>query len=161
MNQDLRRRRDEVDRKVMEDIEKHGWSDISVFPTQGDTDIVGFNYTVGLTLRDHPEVMVLGLDYVQMHGILTQVYEQVKSGVVFKPDTYYHLLLNQHRAAFVEVLNPVDDTAYPMSMAQHLLGEIRGLQLVWPDNQDRFPWDPEFNAEYLPYQPLQGPWRGE
>ena len=54
---------DEVDDKVREDIRTHGWSDMSIFPVKED-GTVAFNYSVGFTVRDHPEVMVMGLDYV-------------------------------------------------------------------------------------------------
>lgn len=151
---------DQLDQKVLEDIETHGWSDISVFPVKED-GTVPFNYTVGFTRREHPEVIMMGLDRRTMHGVLGAVYGQIKSGVRFIPDTYYNFVLNAHRVAFVEVTNVVDDTQYPMSMATHLLGrDIKGLQLVWPDKQDRFPWDENFDPTLLDRQPLQGPWRG-
>jgi len=151
---------DEVDDKVREDIRTHGWSDMSIFPVKED-GTVAFNYSVGFTVRDHPEVMVMGLDYRTMHGILGTVYEQIKSGTRFIPDTYFNFVLNKHRVAFVEVTNIVEDTEYPMSMSRRIMGpDVKGLQLVWPDENDRFPWDPEFNPKMRDLQPLQGPWRG-
>lgn len=151
---------DEVDDKVREDIRTHGWSDMSIFPVKED-GTVAFNYSVGFTVRDHPEVMVMGLDYRTMHGILGTVYEQIKSGTRFIPDTYFNFVLNKHRVAFVEVTNIVEDTEYPMSMSRRIMGpDVKGLQLVWPDENDQFPWDPEFNPKMRDLQPLQGPWRG-
>lgn len=151
---------DQLDWKVLEDIERHGWSDMSIFPVKED-GTVPFNYSVGFTVRDHPEVIILGLDHVQMHGILGAVYGQIKSGVKFIPDTYYNFVLNGHRVAFIEVTSVTEDTQYPMSMATHLMGkDIKGLQLVWPDEMDRFPWDEDFDPKLLDRQPLLGPWRG-
>ena len=151
---------DEVDDKVREDIRTHGWSDMSIFPVKED-GTVAFNYSVGFTVRDHPEVMVMGLDYRTMHGILGTVYEQIKSGTRFIPDTYFNFVLNKHRVAFVEVTNIVEDTEYPMSMSRRIMGpDVKGLQLVWPDEKDLFPWDEGFDEKLREFQPLQGPWRG-
>jgi len=61
--------------------------------------------------------------------------------------------------AFVEVLDPLGDE-FPMSMVNRLYGEVRALQLVWPDKHGRFPWHSDFEKRYVEKQPLLGVWRG-
>lgn len=157
MSESRQQKLDRVDQKVLADIEKYGWSDISVFPVKAD-DPVAFNYTVGFWGREHPEVVMLGLPHELMHGVLGVVYNQVKAGTRFNPDMFYSFVLSGYKCAFVEVVNVVEDTDYPLSMAVHLEGDIKAVQLVWPDQDGRFPWDKAWDPKMK--QPLLGPWRG-
>lgn len=148
-----------LDQKVLDDIAEYGWSDMHIFPTK-EGDGLPFNYTVGFTVREHPEILIMGLDSKTMHGILATVYEQVKSGTKFEPDRYYNFVLTTHRVAFVEISDPLDNR-YPMTLTEHLMGEFTALQLIWPDAFDRFPWHEDFDPEFRDHQVLLGPWRGE
>lgn len=148
-----------LDKKVLDDIARVGWSDMGIFPAKGQSGLP-FNYTVGFKERDHPEVLIMGLDMQTMHGILGVVYNQIKSGTRFIPDTYYNFVLNGHRVAFLEIKEPLD-TGYPMTMCRHLEGEFKALQLVWPDAKDQFPWHEDFEKKLLDRQVLLGPWRGD
>ena len=146
-------------RRVREDILEFGWSDMAIFPTK-DNDGPPFNYSVGFWLREHPEILIMGLTMETMHGLLGVIYEQVRSGTRFNPDTYYQFVIENHRVAFVEIEDPMG--AFPMTMTERLMGDqFTALQLVWPDAQDRFPWHEDFDPEYRQYQELLGPWRGE
>ena len=150
--------RDALDQRILDDIEEFGWSDMSIFPTK-EGDGLPFNYTVGFKLREHPELLIMGLNMETMHSLLGIIYEQVKSGTRFNPDTYYQFVIENHRVAFVEITDPLGE--FPMTMTRHLMGEFQALQLVWPDELDRFPWHEDFNPEYRQYQEVLGPWRGE
>lgn len=152
-------KRDEFEQRVLDDIARVGWSDIGVFPTK-DMPGVPFNYTVGLHNYDHPEILIMGLPNEQLHGVLGAAYNAIKSGTRFTPDMYYNFVLNGHRVACVENLDYLGD--YPMTMANALNGDgMRAVQLVWPDQNDRFPWHSDFDKRLLDRQVLQGPWRGE
>lgn len=156
---------DALDQKVLDDVARVGWSDMSIFPVKGQKGLP-FNYTVGFKEREHPEILIMGLDAKTMHGILSVVYQQVKSGTRFNPDQYYSFVLNGHRVAFVEITDPVArgegvDYSYPMSMTKRLMGDFIALQLVWPDEKDRFPWHDDFDPKLRDAQVLLGPWRGE
>jgi hypothetical protein len=151
---------DALDRKVLGDVEKHGWSDMSIFPTQ-DSPGRSFNYTVGFSrYLDQPELLIMGLDHQQMHGILGAAYERMKAGDRFRAGEYFDGVLVDHRVAFVEIPDPMDN-GYPMSMTHRLMNEFTALQLVWPDMNDRFPWHVGFDQEYLDLQELLGPWTGD
>ena len=67
---ELQRRAAMVDQKVLEDIERAGWSDMSVFPTDDEPGPY-FNYTIGLAEKyDHPDLIVLGMPSHVAHGTL-------------------------------------------------------------------------------------------
>jgi hypothetical protein len=157
----LLRQHDRVDRKVLDDVARVGWSDICVFPTENDPpEARPFNYTVGLVEFNHPDLILIGMENRQGHGVLHAAVEAIRGGTRFEPDTYSHEVLQGLRVAFLEVLDPLGDD-YPMSMTNRLYGEVNALQLVWPDTHDRFPWDPRFEKQFEGRQSLLGPWRGE
>lgn len=149
---------DKVDRKVVEDISRTGWSDISVFPTQ-DSPGLPFNYTVGFAEFEHPDLIMIGLNNEQAHGVLWAAFNQIKAGTRYNADEYYEEILVEFPVGFVEVLEPMNDD-FPMSMTRRLYGEVHALQLVWPDKKGMFPWHNQFDAEYRDHQPLLGVWSG-
>jgi len=152
---------DKVDRKVLDDIERTGWAAISVFPTEDDLGPGNeyFTYTVGMTKHDHPDMIVMGMVQQQAHGVLNAAYQAVQRGTRFYPDTYSTEVLRGLRVAVLEVLEPLGD--YPLSMCNHLFGQVEALQIVWPDASDRFPWHEDFEEEYRDRQPLLGIWSGD
>ena len=93
---------------------------MAIFPTK-DSDGPPFNYTVGFWLREHPEILIMGLTMETMHGLLGVIYEQVRSGTRFNPDTYYQFVIENHRVAFVEITDPMG--AFPMTMTERLMGD--------------------------------------
>ena len=149
---------DELDLKVLGDIKKHGWSDMSIFPVSGEG--LHFNYTVGLAEMDHPDLLIVGFDNRQMHEVLYSAVSHIQKGNQFQADTYSNSVLVDHRVAFVEVDDPLA-RPFPMSMTSRLYGEVKALQLVWPDADDRFPWHDTFAPELRDNQPLAGTWKGE
>lgn len=153
-------RRDQVEQKVVDDIATHGWAAIAVFPTEtpGTPGNEFFTYSIGFTALLRPEMIVMGLPQVQAHGILRSAYVAIKKGVRFLPDTYASEILQDMSVGIVEVLEPLGE--FPMTMANRIYGEISALQIVWPDMNEKFPWDPDFDPEYLQRQPLLGIWSG-
>lgn len=147
-----------LDRKIMEDIEKHGWSDMAIFPTSDDPGLY-FNYTVGLAERNHPDLIVVGMPPETGHYTLSSAYTAIVGGYTFQPDTYATNVLEGLRVAILEVVDPLNN-GVPMTKVKQLYGEVHGLQIVWPDTNDRFPWDDEFEEHFRAAQPLLGTWSG-
>jgi hypothetical protein len=147
-----------IDQKILQDIHQYGWSNITVFPTTEDS-IEPFGYSVGFQLMEHPEVIVIGLGYDQMHHLLWNAYKTIQGGRRLRADTYSTDILEGLRVAFLEVLDPSGD--YPLAMAHRLYGDVAALQMVWPDERDRFPWHSDYNSEYQHRQPLLGVWGGD
>lgn len=152
-------RMDAVDLKVMADIGTHGWSDMMIFPTE-ESPGEPFNYTVGFAEYEHPDMIIIGLHGEQAHGVLSAAFEQIQKGTRYGPDEYYDDILVGFPVGFVEVLDPMGDE-YMMSMTNRIYGEVKALQLCWPDEHGKFPWNQEeFTEEYREHQPLLGVWRG-
>jgi len=140
------------DRKVIYDINTHGWHVMIVSPDGANP---GWAYSIGLfhTFR-HPEILIFGLDGDLMHQLINHVGQGARDGARIEPERDYGDILERYRCMF----RPVKTSWYP-----HVLGyatwfykgsAFPALQLFWPDKSQRYPWDPDFEARFLGDQPL-------
>lgn len=120
-------------------IEEHGWSVVVVAE---EREVPGWAYSVGLwhTMRS-PEVCMFGLRGRDMHTWVNAVGQQVRAGQVLRQDEERFGVLD----GFPVVVRPVDPTWQDEMLT--LAGDfyrtaVPAVQLVWPDRDGRFPWDP-------------------
>lgn len=118
-----------------------------------------FCYTVGLIKSfNHPEIIILGLRYEIAHPLLNTVGFQIKQGEVFSPGNRYDSITEKYDTQFVEVTleNISEYFGILIGYTRHHndATPIRALQLVWPDPQNRFPWENGFEEKFRTAQPL-------
>lgn len=144
-------RMDAYERTARQMIDEHGWMLQGVFPTQAEPG-PDFVYTVGLTKWNwHPEIIVFGLPHRVGGNLLNQLGAQVRDGRRYAAGEVLDDLLVDYPAHLVAVA----DTAEHFGMARRLYGpDITALQLVWPDQDGRFPWEQGFALADL--EPLLG-----
>ncbi|MBC9912735.1 DUF4262 domain-containing protein [Chitinophaga varians] len=137
---------------IQEKIDQHGCFIVQV---PADDYLPGFAYTIGLFRRfNHPEIICFGLPLELMASLLNNACDQIKAGVSFTTNTPYKELLENYPVQFL----PVDPAYYPYYPAvgsyfyEHASFPV--LQLVWPDKQSLFPWDPDFHPALKRRQPL-------
>lgn len=129
-------------------IDQHGWMVQGVFPTAEDHG-PPYCYTVGLTECGLPELCMTGLPPEVARVILNTAASQARDS----GEPFYHgqrlshlgsLLKNNVTLAVVEGL-PSEEGVWP-GMAYRFYDpfEVRLQQLVWPDDEGRFPWDEGF-----------------
>jgi hypothetical protein len=147
-------------------IAEDGWAIHTVLPLLDDPDPdPPFAYTVGLSgpRFGHPELLVVGLGRDTTHIVLTDLCERVRDGQRLHAGQRITDLLEAVDGDAVQVeLLRVDDAAdprAPLSAANRLYGHggpVDALQVVWSDRNDRFPWDPGYDASLQPMQLLLG-----
>lgn len=143
---------DEHDRKLLADVEGHGWHVIGV---EEDEEGPGFAYSIGLYHTfGHPEVIALGLPVRVLHRIITAVGEEVRSGKRFEHLDESGDVLEGYDVAF----RAVERRHYPDYFC-YARWFYRGdgfpaLQCVWPDSARRYPWHPESDVAFARRQPL-------
>lgn len=127
--------------KVASDIERVGWSAISVFPCADDPPgSPAFTYSVGLRDRDHPELIVFGLDPRVAHGMIREVYGMVvHEGVTFRDGDRVGKVLVGYDVIFRAL--PPDGRPLLIAKRHYGVDELPALQIVWPDEQGRHPGD--------------------
>lgn len=153
------------DRKLVSDVQTHGWHVITVFSEFGTP---GWCYTVGLwhTFRS-PEVAMFGLRDEDMPHWLNGVGEQVKAGALPRPGELRAGIID----GFDVTWRPVHESWYRELFGYALWFTSPPLpivQLVWPDREGQFPWDPGVGERCRRDQPQcwqdigeqhAGPWR--
>ncbi|HWE82785.1 MAG TPA: DUF4262 domain-containing protein [Gaiellaceae bacterium] len=147
--------------KIGDDVARVGWSSIGVFPTVDDDQTQQFMYSIGLpTTLDHPELIVYGLPYRQAHAVLFSAIEEIRRGAKLEPGTKtpnvlegYDVLIREtdpltapHTFAVVwsavAAAGPaIQGAAEPEPRIVDAVPPI--VQVVWPDNEGRFPGDPD------------------
>jgi Domain of unknown function (DUF4262) len=131
-------------------IEKFGCQVLSVALSEASPP--GFSYTIGVyDTCGHPELIVVALPFQTAHALLNEAAGRLRRGI--------DLTQGRH----VEMVGEVDCEFRPVApkWAKHLmLGAnwfYRGtgypvLQAVYPDLENRFPEDPDFDGRFI--QPL-------
>ena len=119
-------------------------------------------YTVGLLKTwSHPELIVFGLGPQNAYGGISAVVDEIRSGVVHPVGRDKPFDIQGVASCFIPVLE--DYWKYPCDYllgASHYYGatgapyDPRALQLVWADEEGRFPWDESFDGEPAGRQPL-------
>ena len=121
---------------VREMVQKHGWAVQFV-----ESDRMAYAYTVGLHERGLPELLVTGLSPKRATHLLNSVADYLVDGGKPLPGE----LISIAGGPPLEVVQVQHPDAH-MNVAVALYGpDVRALQLVWPDDQGRRPWDPAFS----------------
>lgn len=127
--------------KVAEVIAEHGWM------IQGVGAEVPFAYTVGLTEYGHPELLMRGLPFKTMQGLLNDLAQPVKEhGRRYQPGERVPEIIRDYD---VLLHGPIDPRDGELFQAIYLYGQIDALQVLWPDRDGRFPGEAGFD---LPIQ---------
>lgn len=144
-------------REVSNNIDKYGWHLTGVFPTEDAPMPTYFCYTTGLIERGHPELVTFGLQPRIAHMLMTIAYDEfIKKGRVFQDGETVAGLANL--PVFFRSM-PADHPEYPLGTGRRLYGvdTFPALQMVLPDAQGRFPWDPGCDEKMIVTQQLTVP----
>lgn len=114
-----------------------------------------YGCTVGLAAAaGRPEIILLGLPDDITRGVLEEVVAYVQSGEELPVDEDCHLFLNGCVCRFLPVAEAHVEDFCPAAKAWHGDAPFTVLQMVWPDQRGRFPWDRGVNRQLLVSQPL-------
>lgn len=140
------------DEKLLADVKEYGWHVLRVFEMD---ETPGWAFSIGLHKSfNHPEVVVFGLNDELMHSVINAIGTDVRSGKTFGVDSLYNGLIENYACTF----KAVNQVWY-----RHFLGyanwfyqgqDYPALECIWPNKDNRFPWDPQFNRNWLWAQPL-------
>lgn len=141
-------------KRVHADVSQHGWHVVAVAP-RPDESFAPFAFTVGLfQTYQHPELIVFSLPMNVAHSILGTCVERIEEGKTFDGGPVRSDVLNRYRAAFLTVDQSFyrDYLGTAIGFYEHL--DFPVLQLVWPDRDDHFPWEPNCNPSFSAEQPI-------
>lgn len=121
-------------------IDRYGWSVVGVFPTSAG-DGAPFAYTVGLTGKQLPELVIYGLGGRVAQEILNAVARRmVDAGrPLARGERIAGVLAGGVDLVAVEMTSRIHDLA----MVGRVFGSVdTAVQLCWPDVDGLFPWEP-------------------
>lgn len=144
---------DAGEQRVIDDIERYGWHIVGI---EADDDGPGFAYSVGMFYTfGHPEVIILGLDSAEMMAqIINCVGEVVRNGMVFKDWYKTDQVLDGYPCMFRKFPTEAYPEYFGYAIWFYRPETFTALQCVWPDNKDRFPWEPGCDPVVRQRQPV-------
>jgi hypothetical protein len=143
---------DDIERKLVSDIEEFGWHVIKIFE---DDEGPAFAYSIGLFKNfSHPEIIVFGLDVNLMHRMINLVGEEVRQGRRFADDEAASGILEGYDVRFLNVASRHYHEHVGYARWFYTGDDFLLLQCLWPDKKGRFPTDPGFAKALRPRQPL-------
>lgn len=133
-------------------IEKYG---LQVILIEATDYLPSFAYSIGLWKEyNHPEIICFGLSTSLLHTIINDVAEIIKKNETIVEGKNYTNIFKNSRAEFLKVHpNNISDY-FGTAINFYEREDIPALQLVWTDRSNKFPWEENFEEEFLYRQPL-------
>jgi hypothetical protein len=143
---------DELLEKTKHNIEKYGLQVISI---RASDYLPSFSYSIGLLeTYQHPELICFGLSTDLMHALINDVAALIKQGEKMESGKNYDNIFANSDAQFVQVdVRNVPDY-FKLALKYYGLDQIPAMQLIWTDRENRFPWEMDFEEEFMYKQPL-------
>lgn len=107
-----------------------------------ESDRTPYAYTVGLTECGLPELLVTGLSPERAARLLNRVAEHA---VHEDPPTPGEQILTC-AGPLIEIVELAQPDAHMYTAVAFYGADFRALQLVWADENDRWPWDAAFGS---------------
>ncbi len=140
------------DNQTTSDIEKFG---LSVIIIEATDYLPSFAYSIGLWQKfKHPEIICFGLRTATLHSIINDVADIIKSGQTIEANIIYNEIFENGRTEFLTVNNRNLGDYLGAAIDFYNSKEFPVLQLVWTDRNDKFPWETNFEEEFIYKQPL-------
>jgi hypothetical protein len=140
------------DDKLLEDIKQYGWAVMLIEATDYLPSVA---YTVGLWKKyHHPELIAFGLSTKTLHSILNIGGELVKSGNVLATGFDYDDFIDGSKAQLIQVDNRNIRDYFGYAIWFNETNDFPALQIVWTDRNNNFPWNNNFEEEFIYRQPL-------
>lgn len=126
---------------IAANVDRHSWAAILVYDVSPS-----FVYSVGLMFSfEHPELIIFGLDD-EGRKVLRAIVEDIRSGRSFADPSAYEGVLAEGLIATRPVHPSQHERYLGYAMGycreQGRIGELEAVQVFWPDQAGRFPFDP-------------------
>lgn len=147
----------EADKRLFQNVREHGCHLMGI---AGDALGPGYVFSIGLYLNyGHAELIMFGLAGNDAAGVINAVRDRAAAGRSYAAGDVCDDLPLDRKVCFVEV---------PLSAYQAYLGTaiwfyaklprpFPCLQIVWPDQDGRFPWETGCDAQLKIHQPVLRP----
>lgn len=143
------------DEEIIQIVERFGWYAASINDHQPP-----FIYTIGLMKTfDHPDFVIFGVEADDAHALLNGLINDIKSGKKYSQADVYSICLggDNHRIG----IRKVHETQIPLYFGYGMgfmrnigrIGELRAVQIFWPDREGKFPFEANCDLDVYQLQP--------
>jgi hypothetical protein len=140
------------DNRTKSDIEKYG---LSVILIEASDYLPSFTYSIGLWAKyKHPEIICFGLSTQTLHSIINDVADLIKSGQKIETNKTYNDIFENSKAEFIQIDNRNLADYFGTAIDFYNSESFPAIQLIWTDRNDKFPWETDFQDEFIYKQPL-------
>jgi Domain of unknown function (DUF4262) len=139
------------EKSVLQRLEERGWFVNKIMANESAPQ---FAYSLGLYERwQQPELILAALDLDMMHRLINDAGELIRRGARFNDGETSNDLLEGLPVAFRNV--DAEWCRKLMTWTSWYYGgsDFPALQIVWPDGEGRFPWEPNFDRRIKQMQP--------
>lgn len=137
--------------EIVENIEKHHCHIVMVI---GD-HLPGFAYSIGLFESfGHPEIICFGMDLSMMAELINDACDSIKQGNTFGTYIPYPDFLEGVDVKFVTVDQSFYGDYFNFAINYYGDENFPAMQMVWPDKENKFPWEENFYEPWKFQQPL-------
>lgn len=146
---------DESDKKAFSDILDEGCHLLQILPDRDAPDVPEYVYSIGFYLNLlHPEIMIMGIPSSVSGSMINDLFHHVASGNPIWDREYVTYDIEEERVRFavreIEERSYHDYLGYANWFYRSLRTEAAAgieynypvIQLVWPDSEGRYPWEP-------------------
>jgi hypothetical protein len=143
-----------LEAEIDEVVKKHGWFAASVEDAEPP-----FLYTIGLVATyGHPELIIFGLQPRTAHSVLTDISGQIGRGVSFAAEATYPGILAGEFSIGIRSVHPSHHPVYlgyAMGYCRYIgrTDQLSAVQIFWPDDNGKLPWDANSDADIAARQP--------
>jgi hypothetical protein len=143
---------EDPDRQIRENVERFG---CSVMHIAAEDDLPPFAFSVGIEQTSKaPEVVVIGLKKDLAHFVVNEYHKRAREGEIFKPGALYQGFIG----GFDVMIEEVEETFYEEYFGYNLWyydgPSFRVLQIVYPNTDGIWPWQPEASEWFRSWQPV-------
>ena len=143
------------DRRVANDVAKHGCHVISVFDPK--EKLPTFSYSIGIQdSAGAPDALVIGLGPKLGHSIINHYCQRVRDGAVFVRGVLYDGFLEGF-PVLIEPLKAARHADYTYGCARYYGDRAYSVvQIIWPSTQGVWPWHKSASDWLVANQPMLG-----
>lgn len=135
--------------KLADIIAEHGWALLSVLAGENSPR---FTYTVGLAGKGLPELIIFGLDQTSARPVLNDLARRLVEGLALSTGDRLVKIATMHLVA-VELSD--NDVQENLRLAAVFADHFTAFQMVWPDQNGKFPWESGYDSKWLAIQPVK------
>ena len=143
---------DNFDQTTLENIARFG---CSVLHVPEEDDLPPFSFSVGITkTAAAPELIVIGLRQELAQTLINDYYQRVRAGEAFRAGERYAGFLEEFDVALERVAESFYEEYLGYNLGFYEGANFEALQLIYPNTEGIWPWEPEADAWFQARQPL-------